>query len=104
MPYCLCLIFYFLLPVFSCLGHVGTYFLIFILSFLHTYTPLFYVGFLKKLPVFLVFFCDHIRSLFFFFPLVDRINICYGLIDLLILHGLDIYLLGTGGWGRVSGG
>lgn len=40
----------------------------------------------------------------FFFPHVDRINICYGLIDLLILHGLGIYLLGTGGWGRVSGG
>ena len=38
---------------------------------------------------------------FFFFPHVDSINICYGLIDLLILHGLDIYLLGTGGWGRV---
>ena len=78
-------------------------FLIFILSLLHTYTPLFYVGFFFLLPVLLVFFCDHYVLSFFFSPHVASINICYGLIDLLILHGLDIYLLGTGGWGRVSG-
>ena len=56
------------------------------------------------LPVLLVFFCDHYVLSFFFSPHVASINICYGLIDLLILHGLDIYLLGTGGWGKVTVG
>lgn len=72
-----------------------------ILSILHTPTALFtpeffFIPCIVRFPFMIIY--PH-----FFFH-VDSINICYGLTDLLILHGLDIYLLGKKGMLEGQGG
>lgn len=94
-PYYLCLIFDFI-PIWSrwCKA---------IFSVLHTSIALFTRTF------FFFFFITCIVSFPFMtiYPLcfhIDSINICYGLIGLLILHGVDIHLLGKKGHvGRARG-
>lgn len=65
-------------------------------SFVQTSYSTICEGVFILLPALLVFFSSGFH--------VGSINICYGLIDLLILHDFDIHLLGKGGWWRVSVG